>query len=104
MAEKIAAGTWVEIGSNVLEPGARAPQVPEDTARIALEMRVKGFLTAPAALGDEAEVDTPAGRRLRGMLLAANPAYNHSFGPPVPELATIGNELRALLRSRDDPR
>ena len=50
-----------------------------------------------AALGEEAEVVTPAGRRLRGTVVEANPAYTHGFGPPVPELRAVGEELRALL-------
>jgi hypothetical protein len=81
----------------VLAPGERAAQVPEETARVPLELRVKGFLVASAALGDEAEVVTPAGRRLRGTLDRALPAYEHGFGPPVPELLAVGAELRALL-------
>lgn len=100
MAEFVAEGTWVEIHGIVLEPEERAPQVPEDTRQVPLEMRVKGFLAAPAAPDQEAEVITPAGRRLRGTLSAVNPAYSHGFGAPVPELSGIGGELRALLRAR----
>lgn len=100
MAETIAPGTWVEIHRVVLAAGERAPQVPEDTADVPLEMRVKGTLAAPAALGTEAEVITAAGRRLRGTLVAVNPAYSHSFGAPIPELTPIGSEVRARLRER----
>ena len=63
-------------------------------------LRVKGFLVASATLGDEAEIITPAGRRLRGTLIESNPAYTHGFGPPVPELGAIGGEVRAILRDR----
>jgi hypothetical protein len=100
MAELIAKGTWVEIHCIVLPVGERAAQVPEETKRVPLEMRVKGFLVAPAALGDDAEIVTRAGRCLRGTLTEVNPAYDHSFGPPVPELSTIGDEVRAILRGR----
>ena len=100
MAEVIAGGTWVEIRRIVLPVGERAPQVPADTAAVPLELRVKGFLRAPAALGEAAEIVTRAGRRLSGTLMAANPAYTHSFGPPIPELSTIGEEVRAMLRAR----
>ena len=51
-------------------------------------------------LGEEAEIRTRAGRRLRGTLTVLNPAYTHSFGPPVPELSRVGAELRGVLRSR----
>lgn len=100
VAETIAEGTWVEIHRIVLPPGERADHLPDDTARVPLEMRVKGFLATPAMLGEETEVITPAGRRLRGTLAAVNPAYDHGFGAPVPELCTIGAELRAMLRAR----
>jgi hypothetical protein len=98
--EPIAEGTWVEIHRVVLRAGERAPQVPADTAAVPLEMRVKGFLVTPATPGEEAEVITPAGRRLRGTLGAVNPAYDHGFGAPIAELSTIGTEVRALLRAR----
>ena len=100
MAELVAAGAWVEISAIVLEPAQRAPHIPDDTKQVPLEMRVKGFLTAPAALGDEAEIITPAGRKLGGVLTAVNPAYSHGFGAPIPELSAIGGSVRALLRAR----
>jgi hypothetical protein len=98
MAEKVAKGTWVEIHSVVLAPGERAPQVPEDTQRVPLEMRCKGFLVEAAWLGEPAEIVTAAGRRLAGTLVEVNPAYSHGFGRPIPELSAIGAEVRALLR------
>lgn len=100
MAERVAAGSWVEIHGVVLRPGERAPRVPEDTRAVPLEMRVKGFLVGPAAPGEEAEIVTPAGRRLRGTLTEVNPAYTHGFGSPIPELSTIGQEVRGLLARR----
>lgn len=98
MADRVAEGTWVEIGRTILPPGERAPQVPEETQRVPLEMRVKGFLVHAAAIGGQAEIETPAGRRLVGILTKANPAYAHGFGPPVPELLAVGEEVRAKLR------
>ncbi|MGE0823799.1 MAG: 2-amino-4-oxopentanoate thiolase subunit OrtA [Candidatus Binatia bacterium] len=100
MAEAIAKGTWVEIHHVVLAPADRAPQVPDDTRQVPLELRVKGFLFAPATLGQEAEIVTPAGRHLRGTVITINPAYTHGFGAPIPELSAIGAEARALLRER----
>ena len=62
MAERIAPGTLVEIHRCVLQAGERAPQVPDDTQQVPLEMRVKGFLSAPAAPGEEAVIiDAPPG-------------------------------------------
>ncbi len=100
MTELVAHGSWVEIHKIALDAGERTAQVPEDTRRVPLEMRVKGFLVAAAALGDEAEIETLTGRRLRGSLTATNPAYSHGFGPPIPELSTIGGEVRAILREQ----
>jgi len=100
MAELAPAGAWVEIYAVVLEPNQRAPHIPADTRQVPLEMRVKGFLYADAVLGEEVEIVTAAGRKLRGVLAAINPAYSHGFGAPIPELAAIGNKVRALLRAR----
>ncbi len=100
MGEPIPRGTWVEIGAILLPAAARAPHLPEDTRQVALEMRTKGFLVEAASLGEEAEIETPAGRRVRGTLMQANPPYTHGFGAPIPELVPIGGEARAALRAR----
>jgi hypothetical protein len=100
MAELIGKGTWVEIHRIVLPAGERAPQVPDDTRQLPLEMRVKGYLVAPASPGEQAEIVTPVGRRLRGVIREINPAYTHGFGAPIAELSGIGREVRALLRGR----
>jgi hypothetical protein len=100
MAERATTHTWVEVHRLVLAPGERAPQVPAETQRVPLEMRIKGFLTHAATLGEEAEIITPAGRTLTGILTAIQPAYTHLYGPPVPELLPIGGEVRAILRTR----
>ena len=100
MQEIIDEGAWVEIHLVVLPAGKRAPQVPADTQEVPLEMRVKGYLLAPAAPGDVAEILTQAGRKLSGIITDSNPAYTHGFGAPILELARIGPEARALLRAR----
>ena len=100
MAERVPAHTWVEIHCIVLAAGARAPQVPADTQQVPLEMKVKGFLMHDASVGDEVEIRTPAARTLRGTLVTINPAYTHTYGPPVPALSAIGSEVRAILRAQ----
>lgn len=100
MAERATTHTWVEVHRIVLAPGARAPQVPAETQQVPLEMRVKGFLLHDAALGEDVEILTPAGRVLTGTLTAINPAYTHLYGPPVSALLPIGGEARAILRAR----
>jgi len=104
MRERAAQGTWVEIHRIVLSPEGRARKVPDDTRRVPLEMKVKGFLVREAILGEEAEILTLSSRRLRGTLARLEPAYTHGFGPPIAELAAIGPELRAMLEERGGAR
>jgi hypothetical protein len=101
MADHVAKETWVEIHRVLLDKGERAPQVPQDTRELPLEMKVKGFLLHEAALGDEVEIVTAAGRKTQGTLSAVNPSYDHNFGPPIPELSTIGREVREILRKQE---
>lgn len=100
MTHRATKETWVEIHRIVLEKDQRAPQVPEDTRQVPLEMKVKGFLVHDAAVGEQAEIITPAGRMIKGRLTGINPAYTHMYGPPIPELLPIGEELRTILRQR----
>jgi hypothetical protein len=95
-------GDWAEIRLVLLAPGARAPGLPQDTERLPLEARVKGFLAHDARAGEEATVTTVAGRRVEGMLLRVLPEPGHSFGGPVPELLPVGGELRARLGAMRD--
>lgn len=93
----VRSGSWVQVHAAVLAPGERAPQVPADTQKVPLEMWVKGFLDEDAELGAEATVTTVTGRKVRGKLVAVNPAYTHGFGSEVPELRSIGCELKNFL-------
>ncbi|MEW6725041.1 MAG: 2-amino-4-oxopentanoate thiolase subunit OrtA [Bacillota bacterium] len=104
MSETARAGDWVEIKNIVMQPEERATNIPEETRRVPLELRLKGFLLADATIGDEVEIETIIGRRVRGELIQVNPEFQHDFGRPVPELLTIGRELRQRLErgKRDD--
>jgi hypothetical protein len=90
-------GTWVQVHQIVLQPEERAPQVPDDTKQVPLELKVKGFLETEANLDDHVTIKTLCGRTMEGRLVAVNPRYEHDFGYPVPELLTIGQELREFL-------
>jgi len=68
MTEQVTKSTWVEVHNIVLEKSMRAPQVPDDTRQVPLEMKVKGFLAHDAIIGQEAEIITPVGRRIKGTL------------------------------------
>jgi len=90
-------GEWVRIHKNILEPSARAPQVPEDTKQVPLEMWDKGYLQADAEMGDEVEVITAIGRKETGTLIELNPYYEHDFGTFVPELLKIDEQVREIV-------
>jgi hypothetical protein len=83
-------GEWVEIENVLLSPEQRAPQVPDDTKNTPYVMRVAGFLTAGAQLGEQAEIRTLSGRLVKGTLSTIRPHYTHSFGETVEELLDIG--------------
>ena len=100
MTERAVKNTWVEIGGVVLQKDKRAPNLPEDTKQVPLEMRVKGFLLHDAEKGGEADIITPSGRTVRGTLTEINPVYTHMFGRPIPELSPLAGEIRAILRER----
>lgn len=93
-------GDWVRIYKIVLDVGERAPNIPEETQKVPLEMWVKGFLeTDEASIGDEVEIKTYIGRSVKGELLEINPYYKHDYGKLVPELLYIGNQARDILES-----
>lgn len=89
--------TWVQVHQVLLPASQRAPNLPEDTKALPYEAWIKGFLTQPARIGEQATVRTLAGRLVTGRLVAVNPPYTHSFGRPVPAMLTIGPNLRAFL-------
>ena len=91
-------GDWVRIHSIVLEAGNRAPNIPEDTQNVPLELWDKGFLINHSAnIGDTVEVESYIGRKVEGQLIEVNPYYKHNFGKAVPELLYIGRQVRALI-------
>lgn len=94
MAKK---GTWVEITFNALEAGRRSASVPPDTQQVPLQVKARGFLCEDAKLGEEVEIETVIGRKMIGKLIDINPIHKHNFGGIVPEVLTIGRELRRYL-------
>ena len=76
-------GQWVEISKVILEAGSRAKGVPEDTACVPLMCWICGWAVTRGVIGQEIEIHTPAGRKVRGILSNVNPSYQHSFGPAV---------------------
>lgn len=95
-------GDWVQVQLNVLSPEERSPYLPEDTKKVPLQMRVKGFLVDEiASLGATVRIKTTTDRIISGILVDINPKYTHNFGEPVPELINAGVELRKLMEEID---
>jgi hypothetical protein len=90
-------GEWVRIHKIILEPSERAPQVPEDTRAVPLELWDKGFLLEAAVMGEEVTVETVTGRRESGTLIEVNPHYGHDFGKFIPELLAIDRQVREIV-------
>lgn len=90
-------GDWVQIHQIVLQPEERAPQVPEDTKQVPLELWVKGFALNEAKIGEQIEIETTTGRNVKGELVAVNPKYIHSFGEFVPELLQVDKTVKGIL-------
>ncbi|SHJ87128.1 2-amino-4-oxopentanoate thiolase subunit OrtA [Tepidibacter formicigenes] len=95
-------GDWVLIHNIVLKPEERAPQVPDDTKEVPLEMWVKGFINHDASVDDEVEITTMTGRIVRGRLIDINPYYKHDYGKCVPELLKIGLQLKDITFGGED--
>jgi len=90
-------GEWVRIHKIILSPSERAPQVPDDTKAVPLEMWDKGFLQTDSELGDQVEIETVTGRRETGTLIEVNPYYDHDYGKFVPELLAIDKQVREIV-------
>lgn len=91
-------GDWVQIYFIGLKPEERPSHLPEDTRKVPLEVRIRGFLLdEEAEKNDIVKIETSAGRVVEGKLVAINPMYEHGFGEPVPELLWIGKNLRRIL-------
>jgi hypothetical protein len=94
MAKK---GDWVMVHNIVLEPKDRAPQIPEDTKSVPLEMWIKGFALEDAKVGEKLEIETIVGRRVSGKLVEIHPTHRHDYGNHVPEILQIGKTLKGIL-------
>lgn len=90
-------GEWVMIHKIVLTPEQRAPQVPEDTKKVPLELWVKGYLQDDAEIGDEVTILTRTKRTEKGTLLENNPYYKHNFGKFIPELLRVSEQVREIV-------
>lgn len=90
-------GDWVQIHQIVMKAGERAPQVPDDTKQVPLELWVKGTIDQSADIGETVEIETETGRKVVGRLVSVNPGYSHDYGKFVPELHKIGLQVKTIL-------
>lgn len=90
-------GAWVQIHKIVLDKDERAPQVPEDTKKVPLELWVKGFLVNNGNIGDLVKIKTITGRFEEGELVQVNPTFNHNYGNFVPEILQIGQIVKEFV-------
>ncbi len=81
--------THVEIYQMILSPAQRADNLPSDTKEVPFEVRLKGTLLEDVNVGDLCLVKTRTGRIEKGVLIAVEPHYSHSFGHFVDELKRV---------------
>lgn len=90
-------GSWVEVEKIVLEPWERSSAIPEETRSTPLKVWIRGNCLSDCNLGEDTEVETLAGRILKGMVVEEKPGYKHGFGEYVEEISFIGKQARAIL-------
>jgi 2-amino-4-ketopentanoate thiolase alpha subunit len=90
-------GRWGRIHRLELAPSERAPEIPADTAAVPFETWINGWLVEDAAIGERAQLRTPTGRIVEGVLVESNPGYHHSFGCPPASLQHAGGLAFELL-------
>jgi hypothetical protein len=93
-------GRWSRIHRLELAPSERAQGIPADTAAVPFETWINGWLVDEATIGERAQLRTPTGRIVEGVLVEADPGYNHSFGSPPPPLQRAGGRAFELLFGR----
>ena len=89
--------SWVLIKKTVLEKKDRADNLPDDTKSKDLILWVKGYLLEDTNIDEDAKVRTITGRIEEGKLVEENPNYNINYGSFVPELLTIGEQVKDIL-------
>lgn len=95
---KVIKNDWVEIETILLEEKERLRNLPADTKNVPLKSYVQGFLEDKSAeIGDTVTLKTLANRKIRGTLIDPSPKFTHNFGQPIPELLSIGTELKDIM-------
>ncbi len=90
-------GQWVQVHQIVLEPSQRAPQVPDDTKKVPLEMWVKGYALHDCEINQLCKIKTLTGREVEGELVCVEPKYVHNFGGYIDELNQATAKAKQML-------
>ena len=80
-------GDWVEIERISLTSKERPRQISVDTKKTPFKQWVRGHLLSETAnIGDEIEIATLIGRKVKGTLCEINPKHIHGYGRNSKEL------------------
>jgi hypothetical protein len=100
--EKAKKGDYVQIHKIILEAGERSENLPEETKKVPLELKVRGFLVNDEAkLNDQVTIETYIGRKFEGELIDTSPTYEHNYGEVIEELLPVGRELKKMLEGSE---
>lgn len=73
-------GTVVQIERVVLKNIERTGNLPEDTRKVPLKMKLKGKLITDSNLGDYVKILTKTNRIDEGYLIDVEPYFKHDYG------------------------
>lgn len=95
-------GAFVQIYKVVLSGTRRADNLPQDTAVVPFEMRIKGVLLQSANIGDLVRIKTATNRIESGILIKHNPHFSHNFGGHIPVLRDIREIILSEMEDIND--
>ncbi|MFA7507344.1 MAG: 2-amino-4-oxopentanoate thiolase subunit OrtA, partial [Bacilli bacterium] len=81
--------TVVQIERVVLKSVERTGNLPDDTKRVPLKMKLKGRLVTKSNLGDYVKIVTQTNRIDEGYLIDVEPYFKHDYGHYVEVLDEV---------------
>lgn len=72
--------TVVQVERVILKSIERTGNLPEDTKKVPLKMKLKGRLISDSNLGDFVKIITQTNRNDEGYLVDVNPYFKHNYG------------------------
>ncbi len=86
-------GSYVTIKKVVLNKDERPENLPADTKKVDLIMKIKGITLHDAKFNEMVEIMTTTKRIVKGELIELNPSYIHSFGSHIEEI----EEMKSII-------